>query len=82
MGLDTVELIIAFEERSGVRIPNEVAAELYTQRRVTDYLMRTEVGVKMSREEIASIVREVIKDTTATTDFTDDSHFVDDLNLD
>ena len=44
--------------------------------------MRTEVGVKMSREEIASIVREVIKDTTATTDFTDDSHFVDDLNLD
>lgn len=82
MGLDTVELIIAFEERSGVRIPNEVAAELYTQRRVTDYLMRTEVGVKMSREEIASIVREVIKDTTATTDFTDDSHFVHDLNLD
>ena len=36
MGLDTVELIIAFEERSAVRIPNEVAAELYTQRRVTD----------------------------------------------
>ncbi|HSE23655.1 MAG TPA: hypothetical protein VLB68_18445 [Pyrinomonadaceae bacterium] len=82
MGLDTVELIIAFEERFGVRIPNEVAAELYTPRRVTDYLMRTEVGVKMSREEIATTVREVVEDKTATTDFTEDSHFVNDLNLD
>ena len=82
MGLDTVELFIAFEERFGVRIPDEDAPELSTPRRVTDYLMRTEVGIRMTREEVAAIVREVVVDTTATSEFTDDSHFVYDLNLD
>ena len=82
MGLDTVELIIAFEERFGVKIPNEDAPDLYTPRRVTDYLMGTEVGKVMSREEVAAIVRKVVEVETATSDFTDDSHFVYDLNLD
>ena len=82
MGLDTVELIIAFEERFGVKIPNEDAAELYTPRKVTDYLMRTEVGRVMVREEVAAIVRKVVEDETAISDFTDDSHFVYDLHLD
>ena len=82
MGLDTVELLIAFEERFGVRISDEDAADLYSPRRVTDYLMRTEVGKLMTREEVAVIVREVVVDTTASTEFTDDSHFVYDLNLD
>ena len=39
-------------------------------------------GRENVERRIASIVREVIKDTTATTDFTDDSHFVNDLTLD
>ena len=82
MGLDTVELIIAFEERFGVKIPDKDAAELYTPRRVTDYIMRTAVGSVMSRDEVSLIVREVIKETTSINDFTEDSHFVDDLNLD
>ena len=57
MGLDTVELIIAFEDRFGVRIPNEDAAELYTPRRVTDYLMRTEVGMLMSSRQLIGCVK-------------------------
>jgi hypothetical protein len=65
-----------------VRIPNEVAAQLYTPRRVTDYLMSTEVGKVMAREEVAAKVREVIEEETGISEFTEDSHFVDDLNLD
>ena len=53
-----------------------------TPRRVTDYLMGTEVGRVMSREEVAAIVRRMVEVETAMSDFTEDSHFVYDLNLD
>jgi len=82
MGLDTVELVMAFEEKFGISIPNEVAAELTTPRKVTDYVMITGNAKGMTRDEVAAIVRKVIEETTAVSDFHEDSHFVDDMNLD
>ena len=38
MGLDSVELLIRFENAFGIAIPDEVAAELTTPRKVTDYI--------------------------------------------
>jgi hypothetical protein len=38
MGLDTVELVMAFEEAFGVGIPNDAAELLETPRHVVDYL--------------------------------------------
>ena len=82
MGLETVELIMAFEERFGIRIPDEDATELSTPRSVTLYIMGTAVGTMMSRDEVARIVREVIVQETGTTEFDEDSHFVNDLHID
>lgn len=39
MGLDTVELVIRFEEAFGITIPDEVAADLTTPRQVTYYVL-------------------------------------------
>ncbi len=82
MGLDTVELVMAFEAKFGINIPNEDAAELSTPRKVTDYVMSTATGKGVTRDEVAAIVRKVIEEETALSDFHEDSHFVYDMNLD
>jgi acyl carrier protein len=38
MGLDTVELVIRFEDAFGIKIPDKVAEELTTPREVTNYV--------------------------------------------
>ncbi|MBC7931858.1 MAG: hypothetical protein H7Z38_14960 [Rubrivivax sp.] len=82
MGLDIVELFMAFEERFGIEIPDKDASELYTPRRVTDYVWNKVASEGMTREQVAAIVREVIIEERGITDFSDDSHFVDDMNMD
>lgn len=82
MGLDTVELVMAFEERFGINISDEGASELSTPRKVTDYVMSKVKGSGMNREEVAAIVRQVIEKQTGVYDFHEDSHFVYDMNLD
>ena len=82
MGLDIVELFMAVEEKFGISIPDEDASELSTPRKVTDYVMSKVEGRGMTREEVTTIVRQVIEEETATHDFHEDSHFVYDMNLD
>lgn len=51
MGLDGVELVMAFEESFGITIPDEVAEKMLTPRQVTDYIMNRlgEAGAEEDR---------------------------------
>jgi acyl carrier protein len=82
MGLDTVELVIAFEEKFGVSIPDEDASQLTTPCKVTEYIVGKVGGRSLDREQVAAIVRQVVENQIATSDFSDDDHFVNDMNLD
>jgi acyl carrier protein len=82
MGLDRVELVMAFEEKFGVSIPDADTVGLATPRKVTDYLMEKNAGGGRSREEVARMVRQVIEEQCAVYDFTDDSRFIEDMHLD
>lgn len=94
MGLDTVDLVIAFEERLDLDIPNDDAARLETPHMVIDYLCTrlpttdspSHGGAVAhgSREEIERRVVEVIETETGVDmgKFTLDSYFVKDMGLD
>jgi hypothetical protein len=81
MGLDVIELFMAFEEEFDISIPDADASELTTPRKVTDYVAARVASRGMTREQVAARVRQVIERQTATYDFSDDDHFVHDMHL-
>ena len=86
MGLDTVELVMAFEEAFAIDIPNEAAEKLQTVGDVTDYVFATLAaqGRPRNREEVAVIVRVITCEQAGTTldKLTDATSFINDLGMD
>jgi acyl carrier protein len=82
MGLDTVELIIAFENEFGLSIPDADAERLTTPRQVTEYVWGRITHERVTKEQVAERVRAVIREQTSIQNFSDDDHFVDDMGLD
>ena len=81
MSCDVVELVFAFEREFGLSVPGPEAWKIATPRRMTDYVWRHIAHERMTREQVAAWVREVIVRQTAIEDFSDDAHFVRDLGL-
>jgi len=79
MGLDFVELIMAFEEEFDISIPDADASEMASQRKVVDYVMSKIPG--LTREQIAERVRQSIEEETGVDDFSEDDHFFYDLHI-
>ena len=82
MGLDFVELVMAFEEAFNISIPDKDASELTTPRKVADYVMNKIGDRGVSRSHVEAKIRQIIEDQTGISDFSDDDHFVDDMQLD
>ena len=90
MGLDSLELVVAFEERFDLRIPDEIAEKLVTPGHVHEYIVevlseRRHAKVpEIEKEHIwAQIVEIVVKQLGVKPELvTRTARFVDDLGVD
>ena len=62
MGLDSLELVLGWEEEFGISIPNEAAATFETPRNVGDYIEPAldAQGRSLPRAEIDRILKQVV----------------------
>jgi acyl carrier protein len=85
MGLDTVELVMAFEQAFGIEIPNQMAEEMVTPRDVRDFVMAEyhRRGKQVDAREIFRKIRDITVEISgiAPEKIDLDSSFVKDLGL-
>ena len=89
MGLDTVELVIAWEKEFGINIPNDVSATLETPGKAIDWISDTlnaqsggQSAETWTRDRVREAVRRLTKDQSGLEEFSDDDEFVRDMGLD
>ena len=86
MGLDTVELVMAFEEEFGIDIPNEAAEDMIAVRHVRHFVVAeyTRLGRPFDPDDIyRRIVRVTSEHSSVDPEKIDlDTEFVDDLGMD
>ena len=89
MGMDGVELVMAWEEAFGISIPDDEASRLITPRHVIDFITsvlegRTSNGRDRAwtRDEVRELVRQTIIEQIGVKEFSDDDEFVRDLGVD
>ncbi len=91
MGLDSVELVMAFEEAFGIRIPDADAQQMLTPRAVIDFvesrrgfdnLLHTKA--KLTRGEIAETVKRLVIEQLGISEvlYDENKEFVRDFGID
>ena len=86
MGLDSVELVLRFEESLGITIPNAVAETLATPAEVITFAMSElqRLGHTPLRHHVAEIVRLVTIDSIGIKPkhYRENARFVEDFGID
>ena len=86
MGLDTVELVMEWEDAFAIDIPNDVAAKLQTVRDATDWITAhlAAVGRPWPRERVLDLVCAItcVQGGTTRDRLTEATSFVNDLGMD
>jgi hypothetical protein len=86
MGLDTVELVIRFEESLGISMPDSAAQRMSTPSDVIDYAMveLQAQGQTPIRCHVAEIVRLLTLDQSGmrANQYREDGRFVEDFGMD
>ncbi|MCB9883904.1 MAG: hypothetical protein H6838_00345 [Planctomycetes bacterium] len=86
VGLDSVELVLAFEDEFEIRIPDEVAAGMRSIRDVVDFVATqlAAQGRPRDRDLVLAMVYVITADQTGVQldRLTEDTQFVADLGID
>jgi hypothetical protein len=86
MGLETVELVISWEQEFGITIPNSVASTLITPAQASDAIecLLNSSGKPRDRSAIEAIVRTTTLEISGMNpdDYRIDGRFVQDFGLD
>ncbi len=89
MGLDAVDLVMAWEEVFEIEILDEEAAALITPRMAIDLIFKKLNALDFTGskrvwlyERVREGVRRIIREQLGVRDFSDDDEFVKDLGLD
>ena len=86
MGLETVELVMSWEQAFSISIPNDLAATLVTPEKAADAIedLLVNEGRKVSRFEIEKIIKTTTLEITGMREsaFRPDGRFVQDFGLD
>lgn len=80
MGLDSVELLIAWEEAFDITFTDEDAAQIFTPRGVIEFIAARRPD--LTRDEIAARVREITLEQLGNVDYGEDKRFVEDMGVD
>ena len=86
MGMESVELVLAWEEDFDISIPDEAAATFDTPRDVGDYIERILIseGRALPREEVDRIIKVVVIEMLALPEsiYGLDVKFVEEMGVD
>ena len=84
--MESVELMMAFEDAFAITIPNAEAAELFTVGKVTDYVTArlAAEGRPRDRDAVYAVVTAITCEQCGTTpgQLSDRTNFITDLGLD
>ncbi len=85
MGLDSVELVMAWEEAFGITIPNAAAEGMSTVGNATDWITNhlASIGRPLPRAEVFEVCETTCEQCATTRDrLSEDTNFVNDLGID
>lgn len=86
MGLDSVELVMAYEHEFGIKIDNAAAEKMTTPRHVIDFIEGNlkDKHERLGRDQIAAIVKRVtIKQLSLPeSEYGEDKEFIRDFGID
>lgn len=86
MGLDSVELVMAYEHEFGIKIDNAAAQKMITPRHVIDFIERnlTDKPERPARAQIAAVVKQItIKQLSLPeSEYGEDKEFIRDFGID
>jgi hypothetical protein len=84
--MDIVLLFAAIEQKFGILIPDTEAQEADTPGKLADLiwskLQSADPPTRLTESHVWQIIHDTIVEETGVTDFTRDSHFVTDMDLD